>query len=432
MAQDNTAIEEDLELTAVTGGAAPIQLPGKVTSIFPALAHRNFQLYFAGQAISLIGFWLQAVGQGWLIFQLTHSAFWVGAVATAQGLPALVLTTFAGVIIDKLNKQKILVVAQILEAIVALSLGALIISGRINVPIILAASVISGIISSIELPTRLAFAIEMVGKKDLASATSLNSGIFNAARFVGPALAGALIALWGVGWTFVLNGLSFLPAVLAIWAVRPVHTYKAEVDIHPIDSLKNGLKYSFSHPTIFSLLIIALISAIFIWPYQTLMPVLAQNVFQKDASGLGSLLSAAGAGSLLGAIFVSWQSKRANKIPFVTGGILISTISLIAFSMNKNFLLAHILLSIVGFGLLIQISILSTIIQLLSPDQMRGRIMAVYLTMFVGMMPIGNILAGALAEKTSAQLTIAVGAAIALAVAAIMYFKGTFQNLSAQ
>lgn len=430
MAQKDILIEEDYEITAASG--ALIRIPGRVASVFPALIHRNFQLYFAGQTISLIGFWLQVVGQGWFVFQLTHSAFWVGVTATAQGIPALILTTFAGVITDKFNKQKILIVTQILEVFVALILGILIISGKINLPIILIVAVISGIISSIELPTRLAFAIEMVGKEDLASATSLNSGIFNAARIIGPAIAGSLIAIWGVGWTFILNGLSFLPAILAIYLVKPVYAYKAEVDIHPLESLKNGIKYTFSHPAIFSLLIIALFTAILIWPYQTLMPVLAQNVFSKGAAGFGSLLSAAGAGSLLGAIFISWQSKRKNKIPFIINGILLSTLSLILFAVNKNFIIAHLLLMTTGFGMIIQISTLSTIIQLISPDQMRGRIMAVYLTMFVGMMPIGNILAGLIAEKTSAQTTIFFGASTLLAITGILYLKGTFKKLSAK
>ncbi len=430
MAKEDILIEEDLEITAATAGAAPVILPTRVISIFPALAHRNFQLYFMGQAISLIGFWLQQVGTGYYVFQITHSAFWVGASAAIGGLPFLIFTTFAGVAVDRVNKQKVLILTQAAEAVVDIALGILILTSRANLPLVVIAMFLIGCINSIDLPTRLTFLVEMVGKKDLASAIPINNGLFNAARFVGPALAGILIAFTSVGWTFILNGFSFIAGIWAILAIKPIYKYQAEVDVHPLESLKTGIKYSFTHPKILYFIILAFFSAIFIWPFQTLMPVVSEKVFHTGAHGLGTLLSAAGAGSLTGAIFTSANSARKNKIPLILIGIVISSVSLILFSLNQNFTLAHVILFLAGFGTLMQVSTLNTLVQLNSPDNMRARVMAVYLTMFVGVMPLGNILAGTLAQKTSALFTIGLSAALMLLVGAAFYFKGIFKNLA--
>lgn len=422
-------IEEDLEITAATAGAAPMPLPGRVISIFPAFAHRNFQLYFAGQSISLIGFWLQQIGIGWFVFQLTHSPFWVGTTAAVGGLPFLVFTAFAGVLVDKFKKQKLLIFTQSSEAILAVFLGLLVLFSQAGLPLVLIIVFVNGIVAAIDLPARLTFIVEMVGKKDLPSAIPLNISIFNAARFVGPALAGFLIAKFGVGWTFILNGISFLPAILAIMMIRPIYLYAGQTDKHPWESLKEGIKYSFSHPLVFYMMILGTASAIFLWPYQTLMPVIADRVFASGAQGLGSLLSAAGAGSLAGAIFTSAQSRRANKGALIFFGLLTAGLAFMAFSLNKNFIAAHALLFIAGFGMLIFISSVNTLVQLASPDHIRGRVMAVYLTMFVGIMPLGNAVMGVLAEKTSSIFAIGIGAAGILLVGAYFYSKGIFKNL---
>ncbi len=430
MAQDEKLIEEDLGITAATAGAAPVQLPGKVISIFPALAHRNFQLYFVGQAISLIGFWLQQVGLGFYVFQITHSPFWVGVVAAVGGLPVLLFTTFAGVFIDKVNKQKLLIWTQVVDACVAFIFGIAVFTHTATLPLVIVLAFLSGMVTVFDLPARLTFIVEMVGKKDLASAIPINNGVFNSARFIGPAIAGALIAGVGVGWTFILNGISFVAGIWAISKMRPVFSYEPEKDVHPFESLKIGIKYSFSHPKIFYLMILATSAAIFIWPYQPLMPVISGKIFHSGAQGLGSLLSAAGAGSLTGAFVTSALSRRKNKIPQVMAGLLISSTTMILFAQNTNFLVAHILLYIIGFGVLIQVSTINTLVQLASPDQMRGRVMAVYLTMFVGMMPVGAFLSGFIADKTSALFTLGLGGVAMLLIGVTFYASGVFKNLA--
>lgn len=428
--QKDILIEEQLEISTRTGSAAPVRLPPRFLGIFPAFAHRNFQLYVAGQAISLVGFWLHQVAIGWLVFELTGSPFWVGTTAAIGGLPFLIFTTFAGVFIDKLNKQKLLVATQVAEAAIAILLGLLVLTGNVTLAIVVALAFLNGVVGAVDLPTRLTFIVEMVGKRDLASAIPINNGLFNAARFIGPALAGIIITSYGVGWPFILNGLSFLAGIWAILNIRPIYSYKVDVDTRPIESLKIGLKFAFGHEKIFYFIILGFASAVLIWPFQTLMPIIAQKVFTAGANGYGSLLSAAGAGSLAGAIFTSAMSRRQNKSKFILVGLLISSLSLIIFSFNRNFLLAHILLALSGFGILMKVSTLNTLVQLASPDQMRARVMAVYLTMFVGMMPVGNLLAGIIAERTSAMFTVGLGAMLMLTVGLILYLRGIFTTLS--
>ncbi len=424
-------LEEDLELTAITGGVAPpVQLPDKVISVFPALAHRNFQLYFFGQSISLIGFWLQQIGMGWLVFQLTHSAFWVGTVAAIGGIPFLLFTTFAGVYVDKLDKRKLLIWTQTADAVVAAVIGISVLTHTSSLPLLIFTAFASGTINALDLPARLTFIVEMVGKKDLPSAIPINNGVFNAARFVGPALAGALIATVGVGWTFIINAVSFIPAIFAIYIVKPAFKYASDEEARPLESLIIGLKYSFTHPKILYFMLLAFINGALIWPYLTLMPIVASEIFKAGPGVYGTLLSASGAGSLAGAIFTSSQSKRKNKEIFVISGLVISSLALVVFSLNHNYYLSLGLLFIIGFGILIQVSTLNTLIQLFSPDKLRGRIMAVYLTMFIGMMPIGNELAGSLAHRTSAMFTIAIGAVLTLITGSYLYFKGISQKTS--
>lgn len=428
--KDDILLEEELELSSRTGAAAPLKLPPRLASVFPALTHRNFQAYFVGQIISVTGFWLHQVAMSWLVFQLTHSAFWVGTTAAIGGLPFLIFTSFAGVFIDKVDKQKLLIWTQITEAAIALVIGILVLTNSATLPLILILVFANGIVGSVDLPTRLTFILEMVGKKDLASAIPINNSIFNGARFIGPAIAGAMIASIGVGWPFIFNAVSYAAGIWAIIYIKPVFHSNPDVDTRPFESLKQGIKFSFTHPKILYFILLAFFSAVFIWPFQTLMPLVAQNVFASGATGFGSLLSAAGAGSLLGAVFTSANARRKNKIPFVFMGLLISGLGLVLFSQNQNFLLAHLILFITGFGTLMMVSTLNTLVQLNSPDQMRARIMAVYLTMFVGMMPLGNGLAGAVAEKTSAIFTIGLGGGLMLVVGAVFYLKGVFTSLS--
>ncbi len=427
--EKDSLITEEMEVSVVTGGQAPFPLPDRVATIFPALSHRNFQYYFVGQGISLVGFWLQAVAMGWVSFQLTGSPLFVGLVATASGLPFLLFSTFAGVFIDKTNKQKLIVWTQVIEGTIAAILGVMVLTGTINTTILVVLAFLIGVVGSIDLPARQAFIIEMVGKKDLGSAISINIGVFNAARFIGPAVAGLLIAGVGPGWAFILNSLSYIPGILAILAIAVVYKVEAQVDTHPWQSLKDGINYSFSDKKLTYLMLLGAAAAIFIWPYQTLMPVVAKTIFGIGAAGLGTLLSAAGLGSLVGAIFTSTQTKNQNKKHYIFAGLLISTVSLFCFSLSRNLMLSHILLFFAGFGFITFISTVNTMVSILAPDQMRGRVIAVYLTMFVGMMPVGNFLSGIVAQKTSAVFAIGFGAVAVFLITAWLYLTNSLDHI---
>ncbi len=381
-----------------------------IGTVFPALTVRNYQLYFTGQSISLIGFWLQQVALGWLMFQLTQSAFWVGLVATASGLPFLLFSTFAGVFIDRSSKKKILIWTQIFEALIALILAVMVMTNTITPEIVLVLAFLTGISGSLDLPARFSFIIEMVGKGYLGSAVSINVAVFNGARFVGPALAGILIASFGVGWAFLLNAISYLPGILAVLAIKPVETPEKTIDLHPWESYKEGLRYAFTHAQLRVLMLLASTMAIFIWPYTTLMTIIAEVTFKSGPSGLGSLLAATGLGSLFGAILTSAILDKVSRVKMVFGGLFLGTTSLLLFALTTNFIFAHILLFLAGFGIIAIASSQNTLMQQLSPPQMRGRINSVYLTAFVGMMPVGNALGGYLADKISAQFSIGLGA----------------------
>lgn len=429
MSDSDETIIEELEVSAVTGGTAPFKVPTRVASVFPALVHRNFQLYFIGQTISLVGFWLQAVSMGWVSFQLTGSPLFVGLVATASGLPFLLFSTFAGVLIDKTDKQRLIVWTQVGEMIVAAVLGILVLTGTVNTTALLVLAFVAGTIGAFDLPARQAFVIEMVGKKDLTSATSINVGVFNAARFVGPAMAGILIASFGAGWSFILNSLSFIPAIWAILAIRPVYRPNLDLDNHPWESFKEGLRYSFTHKSLVYFMLLGSAAAIFLWPAQTLMPVVSEKVFGIGPGGLGSLLAAMGLGSLLGAVFVSSRSRSQNKKSFIFVGLFTCCLSLLAFAFSRNLWLSHILLFFAGFGLITYISTVNSLVQLMAPDQLRGRVIAVYLTMFVGMMPVGNFLSGLIAQRSSATFAIGFGATMVFLLTCCLYFTHSLDHV---
>lgn len=389
---------------------------------FPAFDSRNYQLYFSGQLISLTGTWLQTVAQGWLIFELTKSAFWVGVVSALGSLPILVFSIFGGVIVDRYNKKDLILITQSVFMILALVLGILTITHTINVLYICVIAFLIGIFAAVDFPARQAFVIEMVGREKLASAIALNSTQFNGARVIGPAVAGALIAIFGIGGAFILNGISFIAVIIALLFIR-VKEVTIKTDSHPIESIKEGLSYTYTHPIIKTLLIFTAISSIFGWSYATLMPVIVQNVFHQGVSSLGLFYSAAGLGALAGAAVVSIFSRRKNPLFLIIGGNTLFTLSLFLFSFTVNINVALFLLFLAGMGLLMQFSTISTTIQHLVRDNLRGRVMSLYTLSFIGMTPIGSFQIGYIAEHFGVNFAIKIGAAIVFVFGIYLFFN---------
>jgi len=383
----------------------------KIIKIFPALKSRNYRLYFFGQLISLIGTWLQIVAQGWLVLKLTNSAFLIGLVAAVATLPTLLFSLFGGILVDRLPKRKILLFTQSASMILAFILGILTVINIINIWEILFLAFLLGVVTAIDTPARQAFAVEMVGKEDLPSAISLNSGIFNSARVIGPSVAGFLIAVIGVGGAFLINALSYIAVIIALLNMRVANvTHKTHPN--PFLAIKEGISYTAKHPIIKTLLIFAGVTSIFGWSYTTIFPYIAAHTFGVGAAGLGYLYAATGMGALLASFIVSIFAKKINTITFILGGNSLFAAGIILFSFTSNIFIAFPLLFLAGFGLLSQFSMMNTTIQTLVKDKYRGRVMSIYTIMFLGLAPLGNLQIGYISEHFGTGFAIRVGAII--------------------
>lgn len=388
--------------------------------VFPAFASKNYQLYFFGQLVSLAGTWLQIVAQGWLVLEMTKSAFMVGLVATIGSLPALFFTLFAGVIIDRFDKKKILYFTQFTSSVIAVFMGILTITHQINIVSLTILAGLLGLINALDIPARQAFSADMVERKLLSSAIALNSGVFNAARVIGPALAGFSIAFFGTGGAFIINGLSFFAVVISLFFMD-VQTIVAKTHPHPIKAIHEGIVYSFRNKQIRNLLLLTGVAAIFGWSYTTIMPVVAKESFHMDVTGLGYLNAAAGIGSFLGAVVISAFAKRFSAMFFIFSGNILFAISLILFSFISNIWLAYLLLFVSGFGLILQFSTINSALQHLVSDEIRGRVMSIYTLMFLGLTPLGSFEIGLIAEHIGAQYAIGLGGVVVLIGGIIFY-----------
>lgn len=394
----------------------------KIYSVFPALRNRNYQLYFAGQLVSMTGTWLQAVALGWLVLKLTNSAFLIGLVAAVATLPTLLFSLFGGLIVDRFPKIKILVLTETIAMLLAFILGFLTIFGVINIWEIIVLAFLLGLVTAVDIPARQAFAIEMVGKENLASAISLNSGIFNGARVIGPSIAGFLIAVVGVGGAFILNGLSYIAVIIALLMMR-VASVAHQTHPNPLLAIKEGVQYSFRHPVIRTLLILAGMVSIFGWSYTTILPYIVKHTFHMEASGLGYMYAASGLGALLATVVVSAFSKKISGTVFILGGNTLFALGAILFSLTSNANLAYLFLFIAGFGLLSEFAMMNTVIQSLVEDRYRGRVLSIYTIMFLGLTPLGNLQIGYLSERFGTSFAIQLGAIIILLFGLFVYLR---------
>lgn len=402
--------------------------PGWITALanaFPALKSTNYKLYFSGQLISMIGTWLQIVAQGWLVLQLTDSVFLIGLVMALSTLPTLLFTLFGGIIVDRFPKKNILLFTQICAMLLAFLLGILTIFDWIQLWQISLISFLLGTINAIDAPARQAFVSELVNKEQLSSAIALNSGVFNTARVVGPGIAGIMIAWIGTGGAFLLNSFSYIAVILALKFIRIEHVVLNKIT-NPFTAIKEGISYSLMHPIIRTLFIIIGIVSIFGWSYTTVLPIIAKREFHLEAAGLGYLYAATGAGSLMAAILVSMLSKKISPVFFITGGTVVFAISIILFSYAKDVMLASILLFFSGLGLLSFAATSNSIIQSLVRNEYRGRVMSIYVLMFIGLTPIGNFQIGLVSEHMGTSFALRVGSCIVLAAGLIVYYFKDF------
>jgi MFS family permease len=385
-----------------------------------ALRHRNYRLFFAGQAISLVGTWMQQVAQGWLVLQLTHDPLWLGIVSLAQFGPVILLGLFGGVIADQLPKRRTLMVTQSTAMILAFILFALTASGVVQVWHVLVLSVILGISNAVDMPVRQTFAVDMVGRDDVANAVGLNSALFNASRILGPAAAGLLIGAFDISIAFLINGLSFIAVIVSYLAMRDAELRPIPTPPRPrswseiVANLAEGARYVRSTPTVLLAVIVVGLVATFGMNFSVLVPPLADDVLHVGASGFGFLMAASGVGSMLAALWVAFQHRPGPR-PIALGAITLGLGSIVL-ALSGVFALSLAAMAISGAGAIAMSVSANTSIQLTVPDHLRGRVISVYTTVFAGSVPVGGLLMGAIASAWGVPLALFVGAILSLAV----------------
>jgi len=380
---------------------------------FGALAHRNFRLFFTGQGISLVGTWMQNVGEGWLILTLTNSPFYVGLTAALSSVGVLLFSLYAGVIADRVDKRRFIILMQLAFMIEAFTVSILIWTNAIAVWQVLVLATTLGLASAFDIPMRQAFVVEMVGKDDLMNAIALNSSLFNAARVIGPAIAGLLIGTVGIAWCYFLNGLSYIAVIAGLLMMRLPYDPRPPKTTSAWTGFREVLAYLRDDRRLRAPTILTAILSVFGFPYIAMMPVFARDVLNRGATGYGALTSSIGIGAVIGALGIALASARirARGRLMLIGGAAFG-ILLILFSASRVLALSMGLLGLAGCAMIVNNSITNTLIQTTAPDHLRGRVMGFYSFVFVGMAPFGAFLFGVVAEHVAVPTTIAMGGTI--------------------
>jgi MFS family permease len=420
-ADEHPSSKNDLsDSTASTSGG----VKAKLLEAFPPFASKNFRLYFVGQIISMIGTWLEIVAQGWLVFDMTGSAFWVGVTAAASTIPTLLLSLFGGMLVDRYPRKAVLLWSQVLLMLLSFVFGTVVLLGKATLPFILVLAFMIGSVSAVATPAIQAFISEIVDRRQLPVAVALNSSIFNASRVIGPVLAGFMITWIGTGGAYIANGASFIAVIAALLAIElPNPKARAVSTEHPIQSIRDGLAYAWAHPLIRTIVLFVAVVSIFGWSFMSMLPVVAKREFGIGADGMGYLYSAFGLGSLLGTVVVSMTSGRVRGSLMVIGGILTFALGLLAFTFATRLPLALGCLFISGLGMLSAFSTMTGTVQRLVEDRFRGRVMSIYLMVLLGLMPFGNLLMGFLSEHFSTSVALRMGAIVTIAATVFLFMS---------
>jgi MFS family permease len=401
-----------------TADSAALRLP----SALRALRHRNFQLFFSGQLISLIGTWMDTVAEAWLIYRLTGSSLLLGTVAFCSQIPVFLMAPIGGYAADKLNRRDLIVATQATSMVLAGTLAVLTLTHRVQVWHVMLLAALLGVVNAFDIPGRQAFIVEMVGKEDLMNAIALNSSMFNGARVIGPAVAGILVAKIGEGWCFAANSASYIAVITGLLLMRVPRRHVARTG-SALQNVIEGFDFVRKTAPIRALLMLLALVSVVGMPYAVLMPIFADRVLHGGARALGILMGATGVGALIGALSLAAKQGLTGLgrwVALASGGF---GVSLILFSMSRNFWLSAGLLVPAGYCMMTQMASSNTLIQAMVPDRLRGRVMAVYSMGFMGMAPIGALLAGVAAERMGAPLTVAIGGMICIAGAAFFGYK---------
>lgn len=384
-----------------------------------ALAHRNFRLFFGGQSVSLIGTWITRVATSWLVYRLTGSAFLLGVVGFWGQIPTLVLSPFAGVMVDRWDRRRILVWTQALSALQSLALAVLALTHVITVPWIIGLQIAQGIINAFDTPARQSFVVQMVDDPDdLPNAIALNSTMVNASRIIGPSIGGLIIAAVGEGWCFLIDAISYIAVIASLLAMRLPRAVHRKEHGAIWDELRTGFSYVVGFaPVRTTLALLALVSAMGM-PYTVLMPMIARNVFHGGAHTLGFLMTASGLGAVAGALYLASRRSVLGLGRVMVIATSAFGLGLVAFGFARSMWVALLVLPLIGAGFMVQMAATNTILQTITEEHLRGRVMAFYTMAFLGTAPIGSLMAGISAEHFGATATIVFGGVACLAGAA--------------
>jgi MFS family permease len=388
-------------------------------STFRALRHRNFQLFFAGQLISLIGTWMQTVAQSWLVYRLTQSPWLLGLAGFAGQAPVFFLATVGGAVADRRQRRDVLIATQTASMLLAFVLAAITLSGRVRVWEIFVLAAMLGAVNAFDIPARQSFIVEMVGRDDLGNAIALNSSMFNGARVLGPSVAGLLVATIGEGWCFFVNGVSFLAVIAGLLAMRVPRRQIPPLAVSPLAHAAEGFRFVARTAPMRAILGLLAVVSMMGMPYTVLMPVMAQDVLHGGATALGILTGATGAGALAGALLLAARQGVRGLGRWIAVAAATFGVALVVFSLSRTLWLSAALLVPVGGAMMVQMASSNTMLQTMAPDGLRGRVIALYAMTFMGMAPLGALLAGGLAARVGAPDTIAAGGVISIVAAAI-------------
>ena len=409
-----------------TGPAGSVPPRGRLPAGLSAFRHRNFRLFYWGMLVSLIGTWMQQVGQSWLVLQLTNDALWLGLVAAAQFTPVLFLGLFGGIVADAVSKKKALIVTQICAGILAFALGLLVLTNLVEVWHVFVLALLLGVVNSFDMPVRQAFVVEMVGRQDIANAVALNSANFNVTRIIGPAIAGLSIAAIGLHPLFFINAISYVAVVIGLFLMRDSElrppSEKAVVERNwrsVIDRLAEGLRYTRQDPQIFLAISVLGVVATFALNFSVLIPLVARDVLSGDADTYGFLMAATGVGSLVAALSIAFGARPTMVRLLVGAGVV--GLSMIGLGLSRWLPLSLGLMFLAGWGTISMAAVCNTLIQLRVPDVLRGRVASVYTTVFAGATPFGGLFSGSLAALGGPPAALIAGGAVAV-VAAVVGF----------
>jgi MFS family permease len=389
---------------------------------FRALRHRNYRLFFAGQLISLIGTWMDQVAEAWLVYRLTGSALLLGTVAFASQIPVFLLAPIGGALADRLDRRKILICTQSSMMLLTFILAGLTLSHRVHIWQVVMLAALTGVVNAIDLPARQAFVVDMVSRADLVNAIALNSSMFNGARIVGPALAGIVVAAIGEGWCFFANGVSFI-AVIAGLGLMKIDRPRLAIEGSPLENIIEGFKFVAQSGPVRALMVLLGLVSFTAMPYAVLMPLFADKILHGGAQALGLLMGCSGVGALCGALTLAMRKTLKGLSVWVAASCAGFGVALLLFSFSRLLWLSAALLVPAGFCMMIQMASSNTLIQSMVPDRLRGRVMSVYAMTFMGMAPLGALLAGSLAHKLGAPMTVGIGGVVAIVGAGLFGLK---------